>query len=189
MKQRLLKMGLLMITSSSLLFTSCDDDNDGEENDNEIITTVQLTFTPVSGGSSLVYDYDDADGPGGANPTVDNITLAPNTIYNVTVQFINKTLNPDEDITEEVVAEAQAHRIYYLASPGSNITVGNLNNDPNGVPLGVTSTWNTGNAATGTLRVVLRHYPNTPPDKAVDDSVESTKSSTDVDVSFNTAIQ
>jgi hypothetical protein len=67
--------------------------------------------------------------------------------------------------------------------------VSNLNNDGNGVPLGITSTWTTTAVATGTINVTLRHYPGNPPNKAANDPVNSPKSSTDIEVSFNTRIQ
>jgi hypothetical protein len=189
MKKELLKFGLLLLSASALVLTSCDKDDDEEPNEEEVITTMQLTFVPVGGGTTVMYKFDDPDGPGGANPTTDQITLMPNKTYNVTIQLLNKTANPVEDITTEVAAEAQAHRFYYEPSSGSNITVSNLNNDGNGVPLGITSTWTTTAVATGTINVTLRHYPGNPPNKAANDPVNSPKSSTDIEVSFNTRIQ
>ncbi|MBA2328296.1 MAG: hypothetical protein H0V91_01615, partial [Flavisolibacter sp.] len=98
-------------------------------------------------------------------------------------------VSPVENITAEVAAEAASHRFYYQPSAGSNITVTNFNNDEAGIPLGLTSTWATGSAATGTIKITLRHYPGNPPNKAADDTVTSTKSSTDIEVDFNTRVQ
>lgn len=189
MKKELLKFGLLFFSASALLLSSCKKDNDEEENEEEVITTMRLTFVPVGGGAMVSYQFDDPDGPGGANPTKDEIVLQPNRSYNVTLQLLNKTENPVADITTEVAAEAAAHRFYYEPSAGSNITVSGLNNDGNGVPVGITSTWATGAAATGNVRVTLRHYPGNPPNKAANDPVNSSKSSTDIEVDFNTRIQ
>lgn len=50
---------------------------------------------------------------------------------------------------------------------------------------GITSTWTTGAVATGTLKVTLRHYGGNPPGKAIGDDVNSPKSSTDIEVTFN----
>jgi hypothetical protein len=190
MKQQLLRFGLLIFSAAALTLSSCKKDNDDvEKNEEEVITTLQLTFIPVGGGSTLTYKFDDPDGPGGSNPTKDQIVLAANKAYNVTVQLLNKTENPDADVTEEVAAEAIAHRFYYQSSTGSNITVSNFNNDTNGIPLGITSTWTTGAAATGTIKVILSHYPGNPPNKAANDPVNSPKSSTDIEVDFNTVVQ
>jgi hypothetical protein len=189
MKKELLKFSLLLFGASSLLLSSCKKDNDEEENEEEVITTMQLTFVPVGGGTTVMYKFDDPDGPGGANPTQDEIVLQPNKSYTVAVQLLNKTVNPAEDITAEVAAEADAHRFYYEPSAGSNITVSNLNNDGNGIPLGISSTWTTGAAATGTIKITLRHYPGNPPNKAANDLVNSSKSATDIEVNFNSKLQ
>jgi hypothetical protein len=189
MKKQLLKFSLLLFGASALLLSSCEKDDDGEENEEEVITTMQLTFVPVGSGATVTYKFDDPDGPGGAVATKDQIVLAPNKTYNVTLQLLNKTVTPAADITSEVAAEGQAHRFYYAPSGGSNITVSGLNNDAGGIPLGITSTWTTGAAATGTIRVVLRHYPGNPPNKAAADDVDNSKSSTDVEVVFDTRVQ
>lgn len=175
---------------ASALLTACKKDKDEpEENEEEVITTMKLTFVPVGGGTTVTYQFKDADGPGGAAPTQDEIVLAPSKSYNVTVQLLNETETPAEDITLEVEEEAEAHRFYYEPSGGSNITVAGLNNDPNGVPVGITSTWTTGAAATGSVAVTLRHYGGNPPGKDAADPVNSAKSSTDVAVTFTTKIQ
>ena len=190
MKRQLLKFSLVVFGASALLLSSCKKDNDdGEENEEEVITTAQLTFVPVGGGTTVTYKFDDPDGPGGSDPTKDEIVLAANKTYNVTVQLLNKTVNPAEDITIEVAAEGEVHRFYYTTSNGSNITVSGLNNDAAGIPLGITSTWTTTAAATGTVKVTLRHYAGNPPNKAANDDVHSSKSSTDVEVDFNTKVQ
>ena len=179
---------LALSTIILLILSSCLKDNLEEENEEEIITTVKLTFVPEGGGNNVVYNFDDPDGPGGTAPTQDSIILVPNKKYIVTVQLLNKTLTPVEDITLEVAEEPEAHRFYYIAN-GGNISVFDLNGDPDGNPLGITSTWTTGAAATGSMTVVLRHYPGNPPDKASADPVNSTKSSTDVEVTFGTAVR
>jgi hypothetical protein len=172
-----------------VLFSSCLKENLEEENEEEVITTLQLTFDPDGVGNNIIYKFDDPDGPGGILPTQDSIILDTNKTYTVTLQLLNKTLNPPEDITEEVAAEPEAHRFYYIAGAGSNIAVANLDTDPDGIPLGISSTWTTSGAATGTMKVVLRHYPGNPPDKAMSDPVNSPKSSTDVEIDFLTAVR
>lgn len=174
----------------SVALTACNKDDDPEENEEELITTMKLTFVDAAGGSApITYQYKDLDGDGGNAPTADEIVLAPSKTYNVTVQLLNETVTPAEDITTEVQAEADAHRFYYEPSGTANITVAGLNNDTNGVPVGITSVWTTGAAATGSIVVTLRHYAGNPPNKASADPVDSPKSSTDVVGTFNTKIQ
>lgn len=188
MKLQLTRIAFGIFIVSSLL-TACKKDKEEEENEEEVITTMKLTFVPVGGGSTVTYQFKDADGPGGGAPTQDEILLAPSKTYGVTVQLLNETETPAEDVTIEVQSEAEAHRFYYEPSGGSNVTVAGLNNDPAGIPLGITSTWTTGAVATGTIVITLRHYGGTPPGKGAADPVNSPKSSTDIDVTFNTKIQ
>lgn len=187
MKRNLTLFGAFLFISS-LALVSCKKDK-VEGNDEEVITTLQLTFTPNGGGSTLTYKYDDPDGPGGANPTIDEIVLAPSTTYSVSLSLLNKTTNPVDNITTEIEAEADAHRFYYAVTPGTNIMVTGLDDDPNGVPLGLNCSWTTGPVATGKVKITLRHYPGNPPNKEFADLVNSTKSGTDMEVEFNTRIQ
>ena len=185
MKHVFLKWGSICMIGAVLL-VGCKKDK-GESNEEEVITTLELTFTPAAGGTPLVYNFVDPDGPGGVDPTVDDIVLNANTTYNVSAAFLNELAG--EDITEEINAESDAHRVYYTVAGGSNITVSNLNNDPNGVPLGITSTWATGAAANGQVTITLRHYPAIPPNKEAADLVNSPKSGTDIEVTFDTQVQ
>ena len=184
MKRQLLKFSLLLFVASALMLSSCKKDNEKEENEPEIITTMQLTFVPVGTGNTLTYKFDDPDGPGGSSPTIDQIVLEPHKIYNATLQLFNKTANLQEDITAEVQDEKESHRVYYevvgVNVVGVNLTIATTDVDENGVPVGVTSTWTTGSASTGKAYVTLRHYAGTPPNKATGDPVDSRKSSTDI---------
>lgn len=187
MKKQLLKTGLFALVIATAV-TACKKDK-GESNEEEVITTVQLTFTPQGGGTPLVYKYDDADGPSGPAPVIDQIVLAPSKSYDVSVTFLNKTVTPAEDVTEEVEEESDAHRIYFEPSAGSGITVTDLDTDDNGIALGLNSVWTTAATGTGTLKVTLRHYPAVPPNKAANDPVDSGKSDPDVEAPFTTKIQ
>lgn len=167
----------------------CEKDNIGEENDEEIITTMLLQFTPQSGGPTVTYSFNDPDGPGGTNPTTDTIKINANSSYQVKMFLLNRTASPVDTISNEVKEEGDAHRFYYLPAAGSNITVNTTDVDDNNIPLGLNSVWTTGNAAAGSINIVLRHYTGNPPNKAVNDDVNSPKSSTDIDVTFKSVVQ
>lgn len=179
---------LALLAFAAISIVSCKKDK-VEENDEEVITTMILRFTPQGGGTSLTYSFDDADGPGGNNPVQNELVLAPNSVYNVSVQLLNKTTDPAGDITEEVTEESDAHRFYYQPSAGSSITVNGFNNDADGIPLGTSSIWTTGTSATGSVTVTLRHYPGNPPGKVLADAVDSPKSNTDISVEFTSRVQ
>lgn len=174
--------------AGTVLLTSCKKFEAGEDNEEEVITTMQLYFTPATGGPTLLYSFDDADGPGGNPPVQSEIVLDANTVYDLKLELLNRTVSPADTITNEVSEEGEAHRFYYTTSPGNNISVSNLDEDVNGAPLGINSRWTTGAAATGTIAITLRHYPGTPPDKQPADPVNSPKSSTDINIIYSTRI-
>ncbi|MCA6488025.1 MAG: hypothetical protein IM534_09205, partial [Chitinophagaceae bacterium] len=70
--KKIFAMFLLLTT----VLVSCKKDAH-EHNDEEVITTLRLTFSPVGGGNNVVFQYDDADGPGGNQPTKEEIVLQP----------------------------------------------------------------------------------------------------------------
>lgn len=160
-----------------------------EKNDEEVITTVTVKLTPTDGGNPISFSYEDLDGPGGNNPTIQSIVLDSNKTYAVNLYVLNKTVSPTDTISNEILAEADAHRFYYEPSAGSNITVDSLDRDSNGIPLGLNSRWTIRTAATGTMKITLRHYAGTPPNKLEADPVNSPKSSSDIEIDFPTSIQ
>ncbi len=182
----------LRLTTAAILFSvalfSCKKETP-EANDEEVITTVLLKLTPVTGGNAVTFSYEDLDGPGGNNPVIQPINIQANKAYTASLLVLNKTVNPADTISNEILAEADAHRFYYEPSAGANISVAGLDTDANGLPLGLNSVWTAGNAGTGTMKITLRHYPGTPPNKEAADPVNSTKSSTDIELTFNTTVQ
>ena len=162
MKINLIALGIL---TASVLFTSCKKNEPvHDHNDEEVITTLKLNFTPNGGGNTLTYQFRDPDGPGGIAPTQDVIVLAPSTIYSVTLELLNESENPVHNLTPEIRAEGTSHRFYYEPSSGSNIVVTPTDTDANGVPVGLSSAWSTGPApSTGTVAITCLLYTSPSP--------------------------
>jgi len=179
MKATFLKAAAIIL-SSAIVFSACKKEKPAEPNDEEVITTMVVKLTPVGGGASIEYKFDDPDGPGGGAPTIQDIVLAPSTSYDAELILLNKTVSPVDTTSKEVEEEMEAHRFYFEPQAGVNLSITNLDTDANAVPVGLTSTWTTGAVSTGKLQITLRHYGATPPNKAVGDLVTSDKSSTDI---------
>lgn len=176
--------GLLAFAVFVLFTAACKKETQpAEENDNELITTVQLDFTMRGTGDQSTFTWEDLDGPGGELPQIDTVFLADNAVYDVRISFWNKSVTPADNITSEVQSESENHRIYYEPSAASGIIVNGLDNDTGGIPLGVNSVWTTSGAANGSIVIALRHYPNG--GKAADDPVNSSKSTADAGAIFN----
>lgn len=191
-----------LFASVSLVVAACGDDG-GSINENEVITTVVLTFTPTS-GTPVTATFNDADGDGGGAPTVDPVNLAPGA-YTMKVQFQNRLETPAEEITEEVDAEHDVHLVLYTGSavvgPATSNTSGPLMHsysdmDGNGLPVGLTNDV-VASAGTGQLTVTLRHMPpEEPPQKSAttladvkSGGVDAIGGSTDASVNFAVTVQ
>jgi hypothetical protein len=117
-----------------------------KENEEELITTVKVVLTPASGGAAQTFVWKDADGAGGNAPVIDQITLVPSMAYSCSIQFLNESVTPAEDITTEVAAEAVDHQVYFEPTT-VQLGITNLNTDSNGLPLGISSTWTAAGAS------------------------------------------
>lgn len=186
MSNRLNFFLLAMIIVSLFTVTACqqdDDDMPDPDNEQEVITTVQLNFTPDGGGAALTFVFSDEDGPGGNAPAVDDIVLAANTTYEVTVDFLDRSNPADpEFITEEVQEEAEEHLVCYVVA-GSVPALTIKDQDVNGDPLGLIASITTGTAGTGTLTVILKH------EAAKDAADPCSTGETDVEAAFQVEIQ
>ena len=170
----------------TLAMLGCSDDDTTPEiiNEDELITTVILTLTPDSGDQVVLTTVDlDGDGPDEPVTTVVG-NFSQNTQYQGAVQFLNETEDPAEDITEEVIEEADEHQVFYTVSEGLNITTTYQDFDSNDNPLGVNITLETGEASSGSLTVTLRHEPVKP-----NDGLESAGGETDIATSFDVTIE
>ncbi|MEM8557779.1 MAG: hypothetical protein AAGG50_08135 [Bacteroidota bacterium] len=167
----------LLLLPAFLVLAACDsndpDDTDGA-GEEEVISVVNLTFTPQGGGTAAVFtaNFDEE----GVLEDRETIILDAGTTYDVSIELLNDFEDPAEDITIEVRDEEPgAHRFFYTPEGGvaNRLTVSNLDRDPLGDPLGVTFdvAVSAGGAATGAFRAKLRHYEDgadLPADKRAD---------------------
>jgi len=185
--KKLFKYQLFIMATIVLVGCSNDDDNTPTiVNEEEVITTLIAVFTPSAGGGAVTFQSQDLDGDGPNAPVVTaSGDLAANATYNVAVRMLNETVNPPENITQEVEAEADEHQVFFLPGTGLNMTLVYSNFDSEGNPLGTQMEATTGDAGSGNLLVVLRHEPKKPNDGTLADA----GGETDISVSFPVTIQ
>ena len=176
---------------------SCSDDDDAapeEENELEVITDVALVFTNTADATDVVRaTAQDPDGEGIQDLVVDptGITLSPNTTYTLPFEIFNNLETPGEDIGEEIADEDDEHQFFFsfttdaFANPTGDGNVDtasdaiNYNDqDGNGNPLGLNTTWTTGanTVAGGSFTARLQHQP---------DVKTATSGANDGDTDFN----
>lgn len=170
-----------------LTLSSCQKDPD-IPNEEEVITTLVYTLTPVAGGTPVVFSFADPDGDGGDDPVTTNGVLQSNTTYQGVITLFNETVKPTEDVHPEVLAEGNEHQLFY-ENTLNNITLTYVDQDTDGNDLGLTTTFTTGTAEQGNLTVILRHEPNKTATGIAIDNATPAGGETDIEVTFNVDIQ
>lgn len=177
---------VLAIMFSASVMISCDKNDPGPDQDEEVITTMTLIMMPLGGGANVTATFRDPDGDGGQAPTVqDEIVLQPNTTYNTTINVLDESKSPAENITEEIRTKGNEHEFFFQPSSGLNLTVEKTDQDSNNRPIGLSSQFITTGASVGNLRIILKHQPN---NLKTNTSTVAT-GTTDIEVDFVTRIQ
>lgn len=167
------------------LFASCSDDDVPEPVlPQEVITTLKLTLEPIGGGTDIVLEYRDLDADGPNPPVVDvSGNLVAGTSYNGAILLLNETVDPSENVTEEVDEEALEHQFFYTIGGDLDVATEYENFDADGNPLGTLLMLSAGEASSGTLTLTLRHEPNKP-----NTGLANAGGETDIEVTFNVAV-
>ncbi|NNF35230.1 MAG: hypothetical protein HKN68_14050 [Saprospiraceae bacterium] len=183
------------------LMVSCGDDDpmEMENEDEEVISRITLTFTPDNGEESVIAIWFDADGEGSGAPTIDDIELKEGITYSLELELSNTLGSTDVDITNEISAEAEEHMFFFefttdiFSDPSGNGNVDNRGDainyndqDAKGLPVGLLTNWTpaSATASSGDFRILLKHQPGL---KTAMSDV--TVGGTDVDISFPINIQ
>ncbi|MEL7162147.1 MAG: T9SS type A sorting domain-containing protein, partial [Bacteroidota bacterium] len=164
------------------------------ENEEEIITDVVLTWSPVAGGDTIRARAQDPDGEGPRELEIlDDINLDESTEYTLTLTLENAI--EGEDITEEIMEEDDEHLFFFAFTEGifdnppgdGNVdsradSVAYNDFDENGLPVGLSTSWTTpaNMGFGGTFRVILKHQPDI---KSATSTVDD--GGTDVDLTFD----
>ena len=177
----------------AIAMIGCSDDDAAPEpvNEEEVITTVILTLTPESGDQVILTTIDlDGDGPDEPVTTVSG-SFSENTEYQGAVRFLNETETPAEEITDEVLEEADEHQVFYGIEGGLDIGImyNDDQQDTQGNPIGLQIILSTGVASSGSLTVTLRHEPNKSAEGVSDGDITNAGGETDITTTFNVSIQ
>ncbi len=145
---------IAIVFALTLLLIQCKKDTPEEINEEEVINRVTLTVTTAN-GSSNDYTWNEGD-------AIPSITLAANTTSNVSVHFYDASDASDiEDITEEVIEEADEHLVFYQVSSAS-LSISAASNDvvdANGISINLKTEWAAAGVSSGVVRVYLIHEP------------------------------
>lgn len=186
---------------AATIASGCEVDDPQKEEVPELVTTVTLTFVPTSGEDPVSITATDPDGEGVQDITVDGpVRLAATTSYTLQISLVNGLADPTQpeyDVTEEVKEEANEHLFFFswtnnlFSSPAGDGNVDNRSDevnyedeDANGFPLGLETSWTTAGLNAGELTIVLKHQPDL---KSA--TSDSRTGETDLDITFPVKVE
>lgn len=179
-----IKNFIILLLLVSGLFTACKSEDPVIANEEELITTVKLNFISEDGKDTVEWSFNDLDGDGGESPIISVTSLKENTTYNAEVYLSNESINPAENITEEVLEEGTLHQLFYVVE-GAELAVTYEDMDTDGNPLGLKMKMKTGMQSIGELKLILRHEPIKPNDG----DPNNAEGETDIEIDFFVAIE
>lgn len=172
----------LIATSCHMLHDPMDHDDRDHHDDHDAVTTVHLELVAQGTTDTTRVTWEDLDGVGGNNPNrIDTLVLKSGTIYIGSVRFEDAKDSPVEDLTKEVLEEADEHQVFFSVSNGIG-QVSVLDKDGKGLPIGLVymlTTPQDRSESNGVLTVSLSHFDSPSSKNGRDPSAE-----TDIEVAF-----
>ncbi len=174
---------LTLLLVCSFAFTSCDKDEPMIPNPEEVITTVIYNLTSTS-GDVVVLSWQDLDGDtGGDDPVIVGGTLGANETYTGSIELLNESVTPTEDIGEEVAEEDDEHQLFFETNlPGITVTYDDADGDGN--PVGLKTMLTTGDVGSGTITITLKHEPVKDASGVAEGDITNAEGSTDAEVTI-----
>lgn len=153
----------------------------------ELITTLKITLTDTAAPySQYSFTFKDIDGDGGTPPTIDTIKVPAGKTYHASLLLLDERSTPADTTSNEINELNKEHQFFYKSTPVdvfTNFTY--LTFDDNGKPLGTEfSLKSKSSAASGVLRVTLRHQPNKNGAGVANGDITNADGETDIEVDF-----
>lgn len=172
----------ILLLCISIAFSACEKDSQ-VPNEEELITTLTYTLTPVGGGDPVVFSFRDLDGDGGQDPVIVLGRPVPNTTYDGVVQLLNESVNPTDTITHEIEEESLSHQFFYTFAD-VNASFVYTDTDVEGHPVGINTRVITGNESEGLMTIILRHIPDKFASGVSEGDISNAGGETDIEISF-----
>ncbi len=180
------------IAAFSILFTACEKDPVTEPVvvEEELITTIKLNVIDSNNVTrSFVYKIENGFGSTTQGTiTIDTVKLAPGNTYYYTIDVLNESVDPAENVTTEVFDEKDAHLFFLASNPLSgagSVTITDGSKDNQNLPFNQAGKLIAGANGSGTMTVTLLHEPT---DKN-GTSTAATGGETDAEAMFPVLIQ
>ena len=185
---------LTMVFFAAMAIIGCKPDEEDDiiapapVNEEELITTMILSFSGQDGVADKELRFTDADGDGGGAPILDLDTLQAGANYNVSILLLDASANPVDTISNEVLDEGVDHQFFFQPT-GADITFAYADADANGAPIGLSTNASTNSPSAGTLEVTLRHQPDKAGAGVDAGDITNAGGETDIEVEFPLVIE
>ncbi len=184
---------LILVLFVAITFASCKKDDDPivpvqpPANEEEVITTLVLTFTDIDSFEDHVFRFTDLDGDGGNAPVIEVEDLPGNRDFAVFISLLNESVSPTQNITTQIEDELEQHQ-FFFQTVGVNLTMSYGDEDANLQPVGLINNSMTLSPSTGTLKVTLRHNPDKSASGVSSGDITNAGGDTDIEVTFPVVI-
>lgn len=179
---------LFILIAISILMTSCDKEDPIIPNEEELITTLNYTLTPLGGGDEITLSFQDLDGDGVGAPTIAGGSLDANETYSGVLDLLNESESPAESITDEIREEDDEHQ-FFFQSTVAGLSVAYADMDADGNPVGLSTTLTTGDAGSGNLTIILHHKPIKSAENVSLGDITNSDGETDIEVTFAVEVE
>ena len=123
----------------------------------ETITTFRLLMFPDL-DKPFQISYRDTDGSGPRDPIIVTDEGVANTGYSSELTLLDESIVPEKDINSEILAESVNYQIFYVGN-GIDFTLDYEDEDVNGNPIGLKTRITFGDAADGSMTIIVRYNP------------------------------
>ncbi|MBS1592829.1 MAG: hypothetical protein JST90_00790 [Bacteroidetes bacterium] len=127
----------------------------------EYISRIDVIATDQTNLTADTFAYINfREAEGGPATLIDTIRLHTGRTYAIQLRILDEASNPILDLTDSIRHMGDTHLVVYTIDPVSGLIKSSIQDkDSHGLPLGLQSTWQTGDSATGYLRLILYHQP------------------------------
>ena len=160
-------------------------------NEEELITDAYIIFTDAGGNTYEWHAATDEgfghDHGGGEHEEgeihIHGDTLPAGTVLQAEIILLNRSVSPIDTISHEVLAEGDEHQFFFIPE-GIDASFSYLDQDEDGLPIGLLSQWTTGAAGSGEVKVFLRHGLNKSAAGVSNGDMTNAGGSTDLEIHF-----
>lgn len=155
------------------------------------ITTVTYTLTPVGGGESVVFDFEDEDGSGDLLGIATGGTLTKSTVYQGEIEIHALSNESIVNITEAIRVDGRDNQFFYTSlNPAIVISYDDTDVDLDGNPIGILTNLTTvNNNGEGNITLTLKHNPDKEGLAVSGGNVSLSGGRTDIEIDFPVIVQ